>query len=215
MSKIFLICLLSILWLHPVNAAKKIVILGDSLSASYGVVANKSWVSLLQSRLAKSKLDYQVINLSVSGDTTQNGLTKVARVIALKPDLVLLELGGNDGLRGLSIKLIQSNLAKIIEALQAEKIKVLLIGVRMPPNYGPDYTKEFESVYQSLAKKYELPIVPQILSGIGGNRELMQADGIHPNEKAQDKVLDNIWEVLAEILPQIPNAEQQSPHIED
>lgn len=193
-------CLLSFFCLAHVSAAKKIVILGDSLSASYGVVSNKSWVTLLQSRLAKSKLDYQVINLSVSGDTTQNGLTKVSRVIELKPDVVLLELGGNDGLRGLPIKLIKNNLATIITLLRAKNIEILLIGVRMPPNYGPDYTEEFAAIYQSLAKKYKLELVPQILEGIAGKPGLMQADGIHPNEKAQEQVLNNVWEVLSKML---------------
>ncbi|MEO6697639.1 MAG: arylesterase [Gammaproteobacteria bacterium] len=178
-----------------------ILVLGDSLSAAYGIEQNTGWVSLLQRRLQQNAPRYQVINASISGDTTSGGLTRLARALDKhQPAIVIVELGANDGLRGLSLEETQKNLAAIIEQTLSRKARVLLAGIRLPPNYGPDYTRKFHEIYSSLAARYRVPLVPFLLEGVAGKPELMQQDGLHPRASAQPAVLENVWRVLQPML---------------
>jgi len=179
------------------------LVFGDSLSAAFGIDQQKGWVQLLQKRLASPYFHATVFNASISGETSQGGLSRIAQVLDKhKPDIVLLELGGNDGLQGLPLTLMKDNLERTIQTIQARQIKVLLLGIHLPPNYGQFYTQEFDSVYQELADKYHLPFVPFLLEGIATEPELMQSDGIHPKAEAQNMILDNVWPVLKPMLPQ-------------
>lgn len=178
-----------------------ILVIGDSLSAAYGIEQNAGWVSLLQRRLQQAAPRYQVVNASISGDTTSGGLARLARALDKhQPEIVIVELGANDGLRGLSLEETQKNLAAIIEQILSRKARVLLIGIRLPPNYGPDYTRKFHDIYLSLAERYRIPLAPFLLEGVAGNPELMQQDGLHPRAEAQPKVLENVWPVLEPML---------------
>jgi acyl-CoA thioesterase-1 len=179
------------------DTAPTILVFGDSLSAAYGIAREQGWVTLLQQRLKNKDLPYQVANASISGETTSGGLSRMQSALnQYKPDIVLLELGANDGLRGLPVADMQRNLAAMIKASQAAKAKVVLIGIMIPPNYGPRYTREFAESYHMLAQRYHLPLVDFLLDGVAGNRELTQDDGLHPNASAQPRLLDNVWEVL-------------------
>lgn len=176
-----------------VFACNTILVLGDSLSAAYGIDPSKGWVTLLQNKLKLTNPKINIINASVSGDTTLDGKLKLSALISKHhPCTVILELGGNDGLRGLPIDQIKANLSDIITQLKAKKISVLLIGVRIPPNYGPEYTRRFTAIYKNLAKKYEITLVPELLKNVGDKAELMQTDGIHPTAEAQKIMLDNV-----------------------
>ena len=178
-------------------ATPTILVYGDSLSAAYGIPREQGWVNLLQQRLQKQGLPYQVINASISGETTSGGLSRIAQTLRqYKPDFVLLELGANDGLRGLPVDEMQRNLSAMIAASQKTKAHVMLIGIMIPPNYGPRYTHEFTDSYPTLAQHYKLPLVPFLLDGVAGRAELTQDDGLHPNAIAQPQVLDNVWKVL-------------------
>ncbi len=178
-----------------------ILVVGDSLSAAYGIEQNAGWVSLLQRRLQQTAPRYHVINASISGDTTSGGLARLSRALDThQPEIVIVELGANDGLRGLSLGEIQKNLAAIIEQILSRKARVLLLGIRLPPNYGPDYTRKFHDIYADLAKRYRIPLAPFLLEGVAGNPELMQQDGLHPRAAAQSKVLENVWPVLEPML---------------
>lgn len=178
-----------------------ILVIGDSLSAAYGIEQNAGWVSLLQRRLQQAAPRYQVVNTSISGDTTSGGLARLARALDKhQPEIVIVELGANDGLRGLSLEETKKNLAAIIEQILSRKARVLLIGIRLPPNYGPDYTRKFHDIYLSLAERYRIPLAPFLLEGVAGNPELMQQDGLHPRAEAQPKVLENVWPVLEPML---------------
>jgi acyl-CoA thioesterase-1 len=161
-----------------------IVIFGDSISAGFGLDAGQSFPDLLQRDLAK----YRVVNMGVSGDTTQDGLSRLSLALAEKPQLVVLELGGNDGLRGIPASITQQNLAQMIEAFQAAGARVLLAGMTLPPNYGPAFIARFEAVYKELAKKYQITLIPFLLEGVGGHDEFMQRDGLHPNAAGARKV---------------------------
>ncbi|WP_407647862.1 arylesterase [Acinetobacter rathckeae] len=173
--------------------AAKILVLGDSLSAGYGIDVQKGWVNLLQQHLEqKSPKQHQVINASVSGETTAGALARLPKLLQqYKPNVMLLELGGNDGLRGQPPLSIQRNLEKMIQLAQQNGSKVVLFGMKIPPNYGGAYTKAFEQNYTVMSQKYNLPLVPFFLQGVAGNNGLMQADLIHPNEKAQKLLLNN------------------------
>lgn len=174
--------------------------MGDSLSAGYGVDPSQTWVKLLQQRLAQDFPDYHLVNDSISGDTTSNGLTRLpAALTREKPTIVILEYGGNDGLRGLSLTTMKQNLAQMI--LKARQhAKVLLIGVHLPPNYGLQYTTAFAQVYLDLGKQFHIPVVDKFLDDLAGKPELMQEDGIHPNAKAQPWLFNRVWTDLKPLL---------------
>lgn len=190
---------LSLLIIAPLHA-KTILVLGDSLSAAYGIDYDKGWVSLLTKQLSQ-KGDYKVINLSTSGDTTSNGLAKLEPALKqYQPELVIIELGANDGLRGLTISHIKKNLETMIQLAQKQQAKVLLLATWLPPNYGPQFLDQFKNIYSELASAYKVAIIPMFLEGVAGNDQLMQSDGLHPNEKAQPLILKNIWPQLARVL---------------
>jgi acyl-CoA thioesterase-1 len=178
-----------------------ILIIGDSLSAGYGMTLAESWPSLLQDRLEVQKLAYKVVNSSITGDTTQGGLTRLPRLLDMhQPCIVIIELGGNDGLRGLGIEATRQNLASMIEQSQASGAEVLLTGIRLPPNYGEAYTSRFHEMYMELADEHGTLLVPFLMDGIALDSEQMQGDGIHPNARAQARLLDNVWQILAPAL---------------
>ena len=178
-----------------------IVIFGDSLSAAYGIPQHEGWVALLQQRITQQKLNYQVINASISGETTSGGLSRFSNMLKLqKPSIVLIELGGNDGLRGLSAVETSNNLETMIQQAKKSNAKVLLLGMKIPPNYGLKYSKQFSDNYQNLSKKYNIKLVPFFLEGVAGNPYLIQADGLHPTAAAQAKILENVWPTLIKML---------------
>jgi acyl-CoA thioesterase-1 len=179
-----------------------ILVFGDSISAGYGLAhVERGWVALLQTRLKDQEYGYQVVNASVSGETTAGGLARLPRALSLhQPKIVILELGGNDGLRALPVAQMRANLARMADLAAAAGAKVLLLGMRMPPNYGPDFTEQFRSSYSDLARDKKLPLVPFLLDDIALFPALMQADGVHPNEQGQPKLLDNVWPALKPLL---------------
>jgi len=182
-------------------AAGTVLIVGDSISAAFGLDTRLGWVSLLDQRLQKEGIADKVINASISGDTSAGGQARLPALLAEhKPQLVILELGGNDGLRGQLPANLQQNLASMIDTSRAAGAKVLLLGMRIPPNYGPRYTEAFAAVYGNLAQEKKVPLVPFFLEGVGGIPELMQADGLHPAVAAQGKLLDNVWPMLKPLL---------------
>ncbi|WP_095143884.1 MULTISPECIES: arylesterase [unclassified Pseudomonas] len=182
-------------------AAGTVLIVGDSISAAFGLDTRQGWVSLLEQRLRQEGFSDKVVNASISGDTSAGGQARLPALLAEhKPELVVLELGGNDGLRGQPPTQLQQNLASMIDSARASGAKVLLLGMQLPPNYGVRYTEAFAKVYSNLAEQKNVPLVPFFLQGIGGNPELMQADGIHPAVAAQDKLLENVWPTLKPLL---------------
>lgn len=175
--------------------------MGDSLSAAYGIETSQGWAALLSQRLAARGYDYTVINASISGDTSAQGLTRLPLELQRhRPVIVILELGANDGLRGLSLAAMRENLGRMITLSQQAGAKVLLVGIYLPPNYGPDYTQKFAAVYPQLAREYHLPLVPFLLAGVAEHRDWMQADGLHPLPMAEPQVLDNVWIKLEPML---------------
>jgi acyl-CoA thioesterase-1 len=177
-----------------------ILIIGDSLSAAYGIDIQKSWPVLLQKKLASQHLSYQVINASISGSTTSNGLAILPAVLEkYKPAVTIIALGGNDGLRGLQLNIIRNNLQKMI-SVSKKQGKVLLLGVRLPPNYGVVYTQQFSAIFRELAKQNAVTLVPLFLSGVDDKPALMQSDGIHPAAQAQPVLLENLWPALEKLL---------------
>lgn len=182
-------------------AERTVVVLGDSLSAGYGIKAQESWVSLLAQRLASEGYGYRVVNASVSGETTQGGLARLPRALEThKPDIVIVELGGNDGLRGLPLSASRENLRQIVEKSIAAKARVVLVGMIIPPNYGPRYGDEFRAMFADLAKQYRLAFVPFLLDQVALNPEYMQDDGIHANARGQPQMLKNVWPALQPLL---------------
>jgi acyl-CoA thioesterase-1 len=178
-----------------------ILVLGDSISAAWGINTEQGWVALLQQRLKEKKYSYQVINASVSGDTSRTGLNRLDNALKQhKPSVVIVALGGNDGLRGLPISETESSLSSIIEKSQQAGLSVLLAGVRLPPNYGVYYNSQFADMFQRLASKYNVPLVPKILGQVADNSELMQADRTHPTAEGQVQVLENVWPSLESLL---------------
>ena len=174
---------------------------GDSLSAPYGIAEKRGWVSLLGERLKKEKLDYRIVNASISGETTTGGRARLAKVLAdHKPAVVILELGANDGLRGLPVPEMKKNLAAMIEQSQKAGARVLLVGTRVPPNYGPEFAQAYEAVFTDLAKTHKVALAPDLMAGFGERLELFLPDRIHPNESAQPQVLDNVWKALRPLL---------------
>ena len=177
------------------------MIVGDSLSAGYGIAENESWTTLLQNRLSAKGYGYQVINASISGDTTGGGQRRLPRALRLHaPTIVLIELGGNDGLRGTPINIIHQNLAAMIELSQAAGAQVILAGMLMPPNYGQAYTDAYAAIYTELADQYDVALIGFFMKNIAMNPALMQADQIHPNAAGQPILLDNAWGVLEPLL---------------
>jgi len=178
-----------------------ILIVGDSLSAGYGVAVNATWVALLERKLTNQGYGYRVVNASISGDTTGGALNRLPRALELhKPEIVVLELGGNDGLRGLPLKQVRANFETMLSQIKAQGAKPVLIGMRMPTNYGPAYADGFHALYGELAKQHDVPHLDFFLDNVALDPELMQSDGIHPTAKAQPILLDNIWPVLEPLL---------------
>ncbi len=178
-----------------------ILVLGDSLSASYGMDRESGWVSLLEARLRERGLDHGIINASISGETTAGGLTRLAALLAQhRPALLLIELGANDGLRGLSLELIRANLTELIRRGRAAGSQVILTALQLPPNYGAAYTAGFQAVFREVAAAEQVPLIPDLLAGVAENWDLMQADGIHPTAAAQPIMLDHVWAVLEPLL---------------
>ena len=197
----FLSAALALMCMAQNAAAGTILIVGDSISAGFGLDTRLGWVSLLEQRLIKEGHDDKVINASISGDTSAGGLARLPALLAEhKPDVVIVELGGNDGLRGQLPAQLKQNLASMIEASQQAGAKVLLLGMQLPPNYGARYTQAFAAVYGELANEKKVALVPFLLEGVGGKPELMQADRIHPAAGAQGLLLDNVWPVLKPLL---------------
>ena len=181
--------------------AGTLLVVGDSISAGFGLDTRQGWVSLLQTRLQQEGFDDKVVNASISGDTSAGGQARLPALLAAhKPGVVVLELGGNDGLRGQPPGQLQQNLASMIEQSHKAGAKVLLLGMRLPPNYGVRYTEAFAQVYQQLAADKHVALVPFFLDGVGGVPELMQADGIHPAQGAQQRLLENAWPALKPLL---------------
>ena len=178
-----------------------ILVLGDSLSGAYGINTEEGWVALLQQKISKHGFEYKVINASVSGDTTRTGLSRIDSALQQhKPAIVIVALGGNDGLRGLAFSEIESSLANIIERCQQYNTSVLLAGVRLPPNYGPAYNEKFAALYRRLSERYGVTLVPRMLDQVAENPELMQEDGIHPKAEAQAQIMQNVWVGLEQML---------------
>ena len=183
------------------DAENTLMILGDSLSAAYGVPLERAWVSLLEQRLEREGLQWQVANESISGETTDGGLRRLPDLLAkIDPDIVVVELGGNDGLRGFPPKVIRENVSQIIEQAQDSGAEVLLIGMQIPPNYGSAYTNAFRSIFPELAREHQTALVPFFLKDVYDREGAMQADGIHPNASSQQQLLDNVWPELAPLL---------------
>jgi acyl-CoA thioesterase I len=186
----------------PAMAAQPVVlIVGDSLSAGYGLAIHENWPSLLQDRLAASGYPHRVVNASISGDTTSGGLARLPGALERNsPSVVLIGLGGNDGLRAIPIAEIRRNLSRMIQLSESAGAQVLLAGVHIPPNYGPAYTQAFHNIYHELAEEYGVGLVPFILDGVALDPELMQDDGIHPTAAAQPVIIENVWPALEPLL---------------
>lgn len=198
--------LLILIWLAanfafpgPALAARNILVFGDSLSAGYGISHEASWVSLMQKELRQSHPQFEVINASISGETAAGGLRRIGKALQQhKPDVVIIELGANDGLRGTAVAGIERNLDKIVSQSRSSGAKVLLLGIQMPPNYGPDYTRRFRAIYPRLAKRHSSALVPFMLEGVAP--EQFQPDNLHPNAEAQPTVMRNILPSLLRLL---------------
>jgi acyl-CoA thioesterase-1 len=205
-ARLFDIVLRSVLWCAlalPAASclAATILVFGDSLSAGYGLPREQGWVYLLEQRLHSEKLDYKVVNASISGETTLGGRNRIDAALAThRPALVILELGGNDGLRGATPESIRRNLEAISDACRRAQARVLLVGVRMPPNYGTAYTQKFQEVFSTVASSRKLPLVPFLLDGFASDRALFQDDGIHPTAAAQPLMLETVWKELRPLL---------------
>ena len=183
------------------HAGPAILVYGDSLSAAYGIAQKEGWVALLEQRLRQKHLDYTVANASISGETSSGGASRIAATLTqYRPRIVILALGANDGLRGLPVAQLRDNLAAIIRAAQKAGSRVLLVGMKMPPNYGPQYTREFEQAYAALAKRHKTAFVPFLLEGVAGKRDNFLDDNLHPTAQAQAVILENVWAGLAPLL---------------
>jgi len=206
MRKLFtsFILSLTLALFNPVFAAEEastILVMGDSLSAGYGLKPEQGWVNLLRLKLQHQQLNYRVINASITGDTTQGGLARLPKTLQREqPDILILELGANDGLRGFDISLTRNNLNRMVEMAQATNAKVLLLGIQLPANYGHAFREKFRQVFSDVASKQQIAFVPFFLKGVAETRDLMQPDGIHPAAEAQPVILDNIWPELQPLL---------------
>lgn len=183
------------------QAAPTILVLGDSLSAEYGIQRGKGWVTLLEQRLKEKQLDYSVVNASISGDTTSGGAARLPAALAQhKPAVVIIELGANDGLRGLPIAASRTNFDSMITASQKAGAKVLLVGMQLPPNFGRETTEKFKGMFGELAQKHKTALAPFLLDGFADKPEAFQADGIHPLATSHPRMLDNVWPALEPLL---------------
>lgn len=183
------------------SAAPRILVLGDSISAAHGVATEDGWVAQLRRRLEGEGYRHTVINASVGGDTTSGGLARLPKALEKhQPTIVVIELGGNDGLRGLAPERMQRNLEDMIEQTRAAGARPLLLGVRLPPNYGPAYVERFMEVYRDVAERKGVPLVPRMLEGVGERRDMMLQDGIHPNAQGHARIVDNVWPKLEPLL---------------
>ena len=190
---------------NAVASDRTILVFGDSLSAAYGIRPEQGWVALLTQRLQAQGYGYQIVNASVSGETTSGGLQRLPRALQLhQPGIVVLELGANDALRGLPLSGTRANLAQMVRLSQEAGARVLLVGIRIPPNYGPRYTEEFASVFPEVAKQYHLPLVPFLLQDVALNPARMQEDGMHPNAAGEAPILDTVWPYLKPLLKKNP-----------
>lgn len=181
--------------------ADSVLVWGDSLSAGYGLQTQQAWPSLLEKRFAEAKLPHKVVNASISGETTSGGRSRLPTALQThKPAVVIIELGANDGLRGLPPKLMAANLQAMIDASRQAGARILLVGMRMPPNYGPEYTASFENTFKDLARSNKVRLVPFMMEGFADKRQFFQQDGIHPIAEAQPIILDTIWRELAPLL---------------
>jgi acyl-CoA thioesterase-1 len=186
---------------NAVASSRTILVFGDSLSAAHGIRPEQGWVALLTQRLQAQAYGYQIINASVSGETSSGGLERLPRTLQLQqPELVILELGANDGLRGLPVSATRENLVQMVRLSQAAGARVLLVGIRIPPNYGARYTDEFARMYPTLADQYHLPLVPFLLERVALDPARMQPDGLHPNALGEPAILDTVWPYLKPLL---------------
>lgn len=186
---------------------RTILVFGDSLSAAYGIRPEQGWVALLTQRLQAQGYGYQIVNASVSGETTSGGLERLPRALELhRPETVILELGANDGLRGLPVSETRENLSRMVRLAQAAGARVLLVGLRIPPNYGPRYTAAFARIFPELSEQYHLPLVPFLLERVALDPTRMQADGMHPNALGEPPVLDTLWPHLKPLLKKNPHS---------
>ncbi|MGH8547948.1 MAG: arylesterase [Methylococcales bacterium] len=196
----FLFCVILII-VPSLGQACPVLVIGDSISAAHGLERSQGWVALLQQKLDRENMACTVINSSIDGDTSAGGLARIDQELAsYHPGVVVIELGGNDGLRGLPPKVIQANLKEMIVRTRSSGARVILLGIQIPPNYGKSYTALFEGIYHRLASEMPIEFVPGLLSGIGDRPEYMQEDGIHPNRAAQPLISDQVWEKLQKIL---------------
>jgi acyl-CoA thioesterase-1 len=178
-----------------------ILILGDSLSAAYGIDIEAGWVRLLEGRIKEQGLDDRVVNASLSGETTAGGLSRLPALLARhRPAILVIQLGANDGLRGLSLDTLEGNLIRLVQLGRESGSRVLLVGIQLPPNYGAAFNRGFQAVFQSVAASQQVPLVPSLLTGVAEDWSLMQADGLHPTAKAQPRILDNVWPGLLPLL---------------
>jgi acyl-CoA thioesterase I len=198
---VVLLSLCPVATLTAEEAANTLLVFGDSLSAAYGIEEDQGWVTLLETKLRQENWPYRLINGSVSGETTTGGLERLPAMLdSYQPNLVILELGGNDGLRGLPLETLKANLKKMISNIREMGGSVLLTGIQIPPNYGPRYTEPFFQLYSEIAAEDSLPLVPFLIDGIPQQPELMQNDGIHPKAEAQFMILENVWPYLEPML---------------
>jgi len=182
-------------------AQPTLLVVGDSISAGYGLTTEQGWVALLQKKLLAERLNYQVVNASLSGDTSAGGLARLDKALAqTKPQWVLIELGANDGLRGLSPAAMKANLTQMVIQAQKAGANVLLLAMKLPPNYGKRYLETFYQVYPQLAMELKIPLVPFILEEVALKKELMQADGLHPNAQGQPLIMEKVWQVLKTVI---------------
>ena len=180
---------------------RTILVMGDSLSAAYGIRPEQGWVALLTQRLQTQGYGYGVVNASVSGETSNGGLQRLPRAIQIhQPGIVILELGANDGLRGLPVAVTRENLAKMVQLSRKSGAHVVLVGIRIPPNYGPRYANEFAGMYPEVAKQFKLPLIPFLLDKVALDPALMQDDGLHPNARGEPQVLETVWQGLEPLL---------------
>jgi acyl-CoA thioesterase-1 len=201
MRRFLFAVIISLMSMSAVAKPLIIVVLGDSISAGYGIEVEEGWVALLQKKLIETKHNYRISNASISGDTSAGGLARIDQILtAQQPGIVLLQLGANDGLRGLSPVQMKSNLAEIVRRAQKAGAKVILLGMKIPPNYGKRYVDMFYNIYPQLAKELNIPLVPFILEDVVLNKDLMQADGLHPNAKAQPILAEKIEPYLFPLL---------------
>jgi len=181
--------------------SQTILVIGDSISSAHGLSVDQGWVALLQKRLRSEQLPYKVINLSIGGDTSASALNRLPQALKQhQPHILLLEIGGNDGLRGLPLAQLRQNLEHMTSLAASNNTQVMLLGIQLPPNYGPHYTDQFNDIYRQLADQYQLVLLPSIVDGIGDDPALMQADGIHPNVQAQALMLDLVWPGLLSLI---------------